>query len=441
MSEALVFKPHSIQQSLALRSTAPITLLATGIQFGKTTVGALWLKQMMHRFTDKEDNFIVVSPTYKILQQSTLPPILRFMDGYGTYHRQDQVFDMQEGGRCYFRTGTDPDSIVGITNVRAVYGDEAGLFSLYFWENIQARAAFKSAPIMLTTSPYSLNWIYQEIILPKQRDENARPDVLYIKARSTDNPYFPLDYYERMRETMDDRRFRSMFGGDWEKMAGLVYDCFDEQLNTCKSFNLPPGTKFYAGVDWGTTAPFALVVRAITPDGLHYQVSEIYKTGLTVLDMIQMAKAKLQAFPIELFYCDPAQPGHIMEFNRAGLPAVGANNEIRFGIDLHYDLIKAGRYRVFHDHKDDNRYTLDEYRSYHYPSLQETDQDTKIVDNLPVKQKDHAMDANRYVTMHTYTGDFRKDPTIVVPGEKPERQTLYERMMATREPAQTFEEY
>jgi hypothetical protein len=39
-----IFKPHSVQQESALFSRKPIVLLATGIQFGKTIVGALWMK-------------------------------------------------------------------------------------------------------------------------------------------------------------------------------------------------------------------------------------------------------------------------------------------------------------------------------------------------------------------------------------------------------------
>jgi hypothetical protein len=74
-----VFKPHGVQ-SPALQSSHPITLLATGIQFGKTTVGALWMKIQMHTHTSSDDNFLVVAPTYKILQQSTLPPLLRYLD-------------------------------------------------------------------------------------------------------------------------------------------------------------------------------------------------------------------------------------------------------------------------------------------------------------------------------------------------------------------------
>jgi protein-L-isoaspartate(D-aspartate) O-methyltransferase len=55
---------------------------------------------------------------------------------------------------------------IGLTNVRAVLCDEAGLYSRYFWDNIQARASFRSAPIRIVTSPYSLNWLYQDFIKP-----------------------------------------------------------------------------------------------------------------------------------------------------------------------------------------------------------------------------------------------------------------------------------
>lgn len=353
------------------------------------------------------------------------------MDGYGTFHRQDAMFEMNGGGRCYFRTATDPDSIVGITNVRAIYGDEAGLYSLYFWENIQARAAFKSAPVLLTTSPYSLNWVYKDLIRPKQKDPKSRPDVLYLKARSIDNPYFPRDYYERMRATMDEGRFRAMFGGEWEKMEGLVYKCFDEEANTITPFALPPGTKYYAGVDWGTTAPFAMLLIAKTPTNEYYQVSEVYKTGLTLLDMIQIAKQKMQAYDIKMFYCDPSQPGYIAEFSKAGIPAVGADNDIKVGIDLVYGLIASRRFKLF---RGDNKYTIDELETYHYPSPDEVDADTKVVDMAPVKQGDHAMDALKYCLVSIYTGDHRKAPQIHNPNEQ-RKLSIAERMDRIRRPS------
>ena len=159
-----LFECHSRKQSDAIISDHKCTLLCTGIQFGKTTAGAIWMKRLMHKYTKKDDAFIITSPNYKILKQSTLPAFLKYMDGFGEYRAGDAVFEMNSGGVCYMRTATEPDSIVGITNVRGIWGDEAGKYSLYFWENIQARSSFRDCPILLTTSPYSTNWIYKKDI-------------------------------------------------------------------------------------------------------------------------------------------------------------------------------------------------------------------------------------------------------------------------------------
>lgn len=410
---------------MALKSPKPIVLLATGIQYGKTVVGAVKLRMAIHKSKTLTDAFLVTSPTYKILTQSTLPPILKYLEGFGEFSKQDMVFRLFDGRVVYFRTATDPDSIVGITNIVFVYGDEAGLYGLYFWENMQARAAFKNAQILLTTSPYTMNWVYKDLIRPKQKHKNARPDVEYLKAKSIENPFFPKEYYERMRQTMDDRRFRAMFGGEWEKMEGLVYDCFDEDLNSITPFELPKGTKYFCGVDWGTTAPFVIVLRAIAPNGDHFQITERYKTGLTILDMIGAAKQLRQFYPIEMFFCDPSAPGYIEEFNRAGIPACGANNDIQRGIGLHYELIKTRRYKLF---RGDNRFSIDEYETYHYPSeKEEIKADTDIKDRTPVKQSDHACDANRYVTMGTYEGFHRKSPDVISMLEQKKKLSINER--------------
>lgn len=420
------------KQDIAVFSEKPIVLLATGIQYGKTTVGAMWMKKKMIQTNDPDANFIITSPTYKILSQSTLPPFLKHMEQFGEYHRQDAVFVSKELGRCYFRTATDPDSIVGLTDVYAIYGDEAGLYSLYFFENIQARAAFRKAQILLTTSPYSLNWIWKDLIRPKLKDPTARPDVDYIKARSIDNPHFPKDYWERMKATMDPRRFSSMFGGDFNKNQGLVYMDFDEDLNSITPFALPPATKFYCGVDFGHTHPFVAILIAITPDGNRYQLTERYKTGLTVLDMIAVLKQLKQYYPIEMFFCDPSQPGHIEEFNRAGLTSCGANNNVQVGISLVYELIKTRRYKIF---RGDNKYTIDSLEVYHYKSeIDDIDSDTDLKERNPIKQDDDCADALRYVLVGTYDGYHRKIPQVINHLDLKEKKDIYQRARDVFEP-------
>lgn len=388
------------------------------------------MKMAMHTHTDKSDAFLITAPTYKILQQSTLPAFLKIMTGFGEYSKQDAVFRVHGGGTGYFRTATDPDSIVGITNVRHAWGDEAGLYSLYFWENLQARAAFREAPIDLTTSPYTLNWLFKEIIRPKQKDPNARPDTLLIQAASWENPYMPASVIDRARITMDPRRFNAMFGGHWERMAGLVYDCFDETENQCEPLSLPSGTRYYAGIDFGFADPFVLKVRAVCPDGRHYGVDEFYKTGLTISDMVLVAKRLHAIYNFTMCYCDPSQPGSIEEFNRNGVPAVGAVNDIRLGIDRHYEMLKTRQLKYF---KGKNPYTMDELDTYHYPSPEDLAPDQNAKEIKPVGQNDHTMDAERYLSISLALAVGTKKP--YVPSEKKASKDVHAetlRLMKTR---------
>ena len=111
------FEPHSEKQQDVLFSDKRITIAATGVQWGKTTIGVMRLKMDMHTHTDKADNFLVTSPTYKILYQSTIPPFLYWNSSIGKYDKKSECFRIHGGGTVWFRTGTDPDSVVGITNV------------------------------------------------------------------------------------------------------------------------------------------------------------------------------------------------------------------------------------------------------------------------------------------------------------------------------------
>lgn len=419
------FTCHSPKQEACLDFKTPTCVLGCGIQFGKTKVGSVWMKIKNHTYIDPSDNFLIVAPTYKILTQSTLPPYLEIMRGIGTFSKADMTFKIHNGGTVFMRSGTDPDSIVGITNIRAVWGDEAGLFSLYFSENIAARAAFKAAQTLYTTSPYSLNWIFKDIIRPKMKDVTARPDVTLIQAASWENPYFPKEVIDRNRATMDPRRFNSMFGGKWEKMAGLVYDCFDEVDNTCEPFELPMGTRVVAGVDWGFTAPFALTVRAILPNGNHYQLSEVYKTGLSMSQRVDIARQKKQIFGVKIFWCDPEEPAAIKEFNEHGLPAAPAVNDIRAGIDAHYELVKTRRYKLF---RGCNPYTMDEYEAYHYPSPDDIGPDDDEKEAKPVKQNNHAMDSNRYISLMERKTMTREGPGVKTPADGEKKESQFDRI-------------
>lgn len=381
----------------------------------------------MHRHTKADDSFIITAPNYKTMEQSTLPAFKAVMGSLWdrNYSAQKAEFHMPGGGVCYFRTSTDPDSVVGITNVRHIWCDEAGKYGLYFWENLQARSSFMQCPIDLTTSPYALNWIFKEIIRPKLKDQAARPDVELIQATSAENPYFPFAEYERKRLTMDPRRFNAIYGGKWEKMSGLVYDSFDEIENVCEPFKLPEGTEYYGGIDWGYTAPFVLTVRAITPQNKHYQVYEFYKSGLTLAQKIDVARQAKAIFGIKIFYCDPEDPSSIQSFNDARLTAVAADNDIKGGIDDHYELVKTRDYKIF---RGTSPHTMDEYEAYHYPDLDDVGPDDDVKEQKPVKQDDHAMDSNRYISRMRRRGIAKHKPKTAEEKRQEDQYARLERL-------------
>ena len=398
------FKAHSTKQETVLISKKRIVILTCGVQFGKSLSGVVWLKQQMHTYTDPSDNFLVTSPTYKILAQSTLPPFMQVMEGCGTLDKQNYVFRMNGGGSCWFRTGQNPDSPVGITNVRAILCDEAGLYTRYFKDNIFARASFKQAPIRIVTSPYSLNWLYQDFIRPWMKGDPFIHDLCdIVQATSKENPYFPDEEYEQRKRTMDPRRFNMIYGGKFDKADGLVYQNFSLDRHVCEVKQLEPGTQFYGAIDWGYTDPFVVIIRAIDPYGMHYDIGEVYKPGLTLSGMIDNIRRLEHGLGIvgqvKRYEADPSRPDYINELCRAGITCVPANNDIRMGIDLHYELIESGKYKVFAGRCP---HLLDEYELYHYPELKDLKPDQGQKDELPVDKDNHAMDCGRYLTCATY---------------------------------------
>lgn len=404
------FSPHSEKQDRAIFSDKKIVLLATGIQYGKTTAGAVFIRRLIHENWDKKNNFLITAPTYKILKQSTLPAFLNIMGDMGKYNSTDAVYTIKNGPSVFFRSNQNADSIVGITNIYGIWGDEAGKYSLYFWENIQARSSFKSCPIILTTSPYSLNWVYKELISAVQKNKRL-DEIELIQAASYENPYFPKEEYERKKRTMDPRRFNMVYGGEWSKQEGLVYDCFDYDKSRLQNYNFPNGTKFFGGIDWGHRDPFVLIIRAITPFDYKIEVSEVYKTNLRPSQIKEILLQKMSLFNVQAFYADPSRPDLISEFQSAKIPILPADNSIQKGIDVHYELIKSGNYKIL-DNQCPN--LVDEYETYHYSEDKDLQPDQNSFKNkeVPVDQTNHCMDAVRYLTLMTTQSKIKLTPKL-----------------------------
>ena len=229
-----IFRPHSEKQQELVLSNHDITAALTGTQWGKSIAASMWMSRQIHTHSDDGLNFILAAPTYKIMNQSMLPYFLEATLGIGKFNRTDAIFEMRGRRRVFFRTESDPNSIVGIPMVAAGWLDEAGLIRRYFWDNYQARAASKGAKTLLTSSPYDKNWVYFGFVKPAKQGKLSQ-EIKVIQAASWENPYhsfFDPEKLKKARQSMDERRFDAIYGGQWGKMAGTVYDCFDEDRHS-----------------------------------------------------------------------------------------------------------------------------------------------------------------------------------------------------------------
>lgn len=372
-----------------------INVFCGGIQSSKTTTGALrFVPKGLLKFRSPEDNFLIAADTYKTLSQATIPTFLKYARQFGKMNGSKAEFKTKWGSTVYFRTGTEPDSVEGIPNVRRCWLDEGGKCTLYFFENIMGRAARIEAPVDITTTPYAMNWLAK---LGQDAKRGKRSDVTLIHCKSVESPYFSKTEYERQKTLLDPRRFAMKYDGEFGQIEGLVYDLYENCL--VQHVAMPTGTVYYAGVDWGYFPdPFCVVIRGVTPDGVHFRVAEYYRTYLTIPDIVEVMKSYHGLYKFKSVFCDPSQPAHIDELSRHGIPAQSANNDIRYGIDLHYSLMKQGKFFIL---QDQNPVGIDEYSTYHYREQEELgfDDDRAKKASLPVDQNNHGMDADRYLTV------------------------------------------
>ncbi len=395
-----VFKPHKHQWK-ALASKARYVAVISGVQGGKTTVGAIWLAMQVQ--ADKKSDYLVVFPTYRIGEQSTIKKFLeRFPRNWGKYIIRDKIFRLKGGGNIYFRSAEDPQSLEGIT-AKACWIDEAGQINALAWETIQARLSIARGRAFITTTPYAMNWLYHDFY---KKWEKGDPNYDVVKFRSIDSPYFSDAEYNMRKSSLDRRRFALKYEGEFTKFEGLVYQSFSEKYHVTEPYPVPKGAEVVAGLDYGHTAPTAILWAYKDKKGNTIVFREYYKKGASMKSIA----AELNKYGPRAVYVDPSAKGFIVELqNVYGVRnIVPADNKVEEGISRVQSMFEAGvnkqpTIKIFKS----CRKLIDELETYHYKQGNDGMLTEKVV-----KKDDHACDALRYLL---HTGAARKTlsaPTI-----------------------------
>ena len=354
---------------------------------GKTFLGTIWAQKKINEFPDK--NGLIAAPSYKLLQQSTLEKFFQLFPEYRKYYKQQQgVIELPTGGKVFIRSADEPLGLEGMT-LSWAWLDEAGMMNRLVWVVIRSRVSIAGGQVLITSTPYAINWLYQDFYLPWK--EGKDKDLSVFTWRSIDNPYFPKDFYDKERQRLTPQEFSRRYEGEFSRMEGLVYDLPNEQIIEPKTIENAEIT--LAGIDWGFKNPAAIVVLKFK-DKVWYVVDEWYQTEKTTTEIIEQAKILQAKWGINRFYPDPHEPDRIEECRRAGLYVLESNDDVMGGVSRIQQLIREKRLYVFNTCKN----FIDEINFYHFPEVK--DDKTNRKEN-PEKKNDHLMDATRYV-INTY---------------------------------------
>lgn len=383
-------------------------LVMAGLQSGKTSFGPIWLLEEIRR--KGPGDYLVAAPTFPLLELKALPEFKRlfckYLD-YGEYVGSPvRVFTMNPRGetalfgspqdtptRVLFAHAQDPDSLESAT-YKGAWLDEAGQkkFQRGSWIAVQGRLSLEQGRALLTTTPYTLGWMKQELYDPWIKSGRNHPDIAVVNFPSTMNPRFPRAEFDRMRAVLPSWLFRMRYLGLFERPAGMIYDCFDQRRNTVPRFAIPDGWARTLGLDFGGNNTAGVYLASEETDGRktgRYYVYRTYHAGGRTAKEHAVAMIDGEPRIPEAIGGAASEGQWRAEFAQGGLgvwkPPL---SDVEVGILRVYELIKTGRLIIFQDEYD----LLAQIGEY----ARILDADGNPTEKIEDKETYHLLDALRY---------------------------------------------
>lgn len=248
-----------------------------------------------------------------------------------------------------------------------------------------------------------LHWLHQvgvQNILPSgadAREQKPLPDAATWARLSWtpyDNPYLPADTIATL-EALPGVMRRRMLMGEWCSNEGAVYDMFDPDVHCFDE--LPHGSANWRrlrAIDFGFTNPFCCLWGAMDGDGRLWVYRELYRAGAQIADLAEEIKAAESGHFATV--ADPAGAEAREFLNLNGISNEEAKNDVYTGIQAvqkRFMPAGDGRPRLYISRDCIN--TITELYDYSW----EEPKEGRNAKEVPKQDRDHAMDALRYMAM------------------------------------------
>jgi intein/homing endonuclease len=125
----------------------------------------------------------------------------------------------------------------------------------------------------------------------------------------------------------------------WEMISGgKTTSDFKDFISFVKSL----GVTIEAGVDFGYTNQFAIIVGARLTHGICIILDKFTAPGLELTDCVRIAKDMKEKYSVQRFWCDTAYPSYIKTFNKNNLVSPSFEKDVARGISAVRERIVDG---------------------------------------------------------------------------------------------------
>ena len=410
---AFQFQPFSRKQKQALYWWHPGSgkehyrlMLADGaIRSGKTVAMILsFLRWSQASFQDQD--FILAGVTTGALMRNVLSPLFQMLETLALpYEYRRTAGLVRIGSNRYHLFGADKDNaqdkLQGMTAAGA-FADEAALFPRSFVDQMIGRCSIAGSRIFLNCNPNgAFHYMKTDFI-----DRAEEIGMYRLHFTMEDNLTLSPAIRESYARSFQGVFYRQYILGEWVSAEGAGYPMWDEKENTYEETDpgMYRGMRRFCAIDYGTTNP--CVFLDVRDDGHTFFIAGEYywdsaarRRQKTDAEYADDLFAFLDGDLETLIIVDPSAASFKTELRNRGFRIQDAVNDVREGISTTATLIgnrqvKAERSRCPALQREIQSYVWDEKARLRG-------------EERPLKERDHAMDALRYLC-HTRTNRFRR---------------------------------
>lgn len=108
------------------------------------------------------------------------------------------------------------------------------------------------------------------------------------------------------------------------------------------------GIPFFAGVDWGYTHDFVIIILAMLPNGEVWVMETFASPGLEFADQLEIGKGFRDKYKVQTWFCDTAMPSHLKSFTKNGMKSPNFTKDVLGGIEaIRSKITDAAGNRLF----------------------------------------------------------------------------------------------